>query len=48
MTKGDNNAVDDTALYPEGHSFVYCENVVELVVAIRDIRVIKPIADRSI
>ena len=31
LTKGDNNAVDDTALYPEGQSFVYRENVVGLV-----------------
>ncbi|KAF7590289.1 hypothetical protein BBP40_003026 [Aspergillus hancockii] len=31
MTKGDNNAVDDTPLYPEGQSFVYRENVVGLV-----------------
>ncbi|KAK4868842.1 hypothetical protein LT330_006451 [Penicillium expansum] len=30
MGGGDNNAVDDTALYPEGQSFVYRENVVGL------------------
>ncbi|GAT26317.1 microsomal signal peptidase 18 kDa subunit [Aspergillus luchuensis] len=28
---GDNNAVDDTALYPKGQQFVYLENVVGLV-----------------
>ncbi|EIT80580.1 hypothetical protein AFCA_004908 [Aspergillus flavus] len=31
LTKGDNNAVDDTTLYPEGQEFVYRENVVGLV-----------------
>lgn len=31
LTKGDNNAVDDTTLYPEGQEFVYRENIVGLV-----------------
>ncbi|KAI2790738.1 hypothetical protein POX_c03586 [Penicillium oxalicum] len=31
LTQGDNNAVDDTSLYPRGQSFVYRENVIGLV-----------------
>ncbi|KAE8132834.1 hypothetical protein BDV38DRAFT_274837 [Aspergillus pseudotamarii] len=31
LTKGDNNAVDDTMLYPEGQEFVHRENVVGLI-----------------
>ncbi|EAW22746.1 putative signal peptidase I [Aspergillus fischeri NRRL 181] len=31
LTKGDNNALDDSSLYPAGQGFVYRENVVGLV-----------------
>ena len=31
MTKGDNNAVEDTGIYPEGQQFVYREDIVGLV-----------------
>jgi signal peptidase len=31
LTKGDNNALDDSSLYPTGQRFVYRENVVGLV-----------------
>ncbi len=31
MTKGDNNDIDDRALYPKGQSYVYRDQVVGLV-----------------